>query len=90
MRWPPLHETLVALVESVSQEPNSLLRVERADLRVPLEVKATFGPEGPAVLARVPHTRWIAGFQIPTSMSQLSITCEVDGLDTIMQAAEVA
>jgi hypothetical protein len=90
MRWPPLYETLVALVESVSPEPNSVLRVERADLRIPLEVKATFGSEGPAVLARVPHTRWIAGFQIPTSMSELSIICQVEPLDPINRTAEVA
>lgn len=76
MRWPLLYETLAALVESVSPEPGSGLRLARADLRVPLEVSATFGPDGPTVYARVPHSRWVAGFQIPTSMSELTVTSE--------------
>lgn len=81
MRWPQLHETLTALVESVSPEPGSGLRLTQADLRVPLEVSAIFGPDGSAVLARVPHSRWVAGFQTPTSMSELTVTCGPAELD---------
>ena len=76
MSWPQLYETLTALVESVSPEPGSGLRLARANLRVPLEVSATFGPGGPTVFARVPHSRWVAGFQTPASMSDLTVTTE--------------
>jgi hypothetical protein len=76
MRWPQLYETLAALIESVSPETGSGLHLARADLRVPLEVSATFGPEGPTVFARIPHSRWVAGFQTPTVMSELTVTGE--------------
>jgi hypothetical protein len=87
MRWPQLYETLAALVESVSPEPGSGLRLARADLRVPLEVSATFGPDGPAVYARVPHSRWVAGFQTPASMSELTVTSEPGAPDEFPREA---
>jgi hypothetical protein len=80
MSWPELHHTLTALVESISPPEDSDLRVDRADLLVPLEVTTVTGPDGPTVLARVPHSRWVAGFLPPVSMSRLSVRRVPEGV----------
>jgi hypothetical protein len=79
MSAPELHRTLTALVEAISPPPGGGLRIDRADLLVPLEVTVLPGPDGPRLHARVPHSRWISGFQPPVAMSRFSVEAVRDG-----------
>ena len=72
MRWPQLHETLAALVESVSPGPGSGLAPGRADARRAAGDLGDRCRAGRAARSTPvsPHSRWVAGF-LPRPMSQL-------------------
>lgn len=65
MSWVELHLTLAELVAAMQPPIGSGLRIDRAELDVPLEAVPARGPDGLTLLGRVPHSRWKAGF-LPT------------------------
>lgn len=73
MSWPELHETLLGLVAALEPPRDTSLRVEVAEIDVPLEVLTTTGPDGPVIFARAPHSRWTSGFLTPTHGGRLVI-----------------
>jgi hypothetical protein len=62
MSWTELHLTLTGLVSAVQPAPGAGLRVERAELTVPLEATASIRQGTVVLLGRVPHSRWRSGF----------------------------
>ncbi len=63
MRWTELHDTLTDLVAALDPPAHTELTVTSAEMTVPLETHTTIGHDGrPRFLARVPHSRWNAGF----------------------------
>ena len=69
MSWPELSDTLTALVSAFEPPADSGLTLKRAELVVPLEAATGDAPDGPLVLARAPHSRWVSGF-LPPIQSQ--------------------
>ncbi|WP_367325930.1 hypothetical protein [Streptomyces sp. HUAS ZL42] len=63
MNWPELHRTLVDLVTAIEPAGGEGLRIDSAELRVPLEATTRTGPDGLTFFARVPQSQWQSGFQ---------------------------
>ncbi|HEX9538234.1 MAG TPA: hypothetical protein VGA04_08695 [Streptosporangiaceae bacterium] len=76
MRWNPLADTLIELVQSIVPPAGAGLVVTEAELKVPLEVHIASSRQGLVVLAQPPHSRWKSGFLPPTHMSRISIAVE--------------
>jgi hypothetical protein len=62
MSWTELHRTLTDLVGGIEPPLDSGLRVDRAELSVPLEARLAEQRGTIVLLGRVPHSRWQSGF----------------------------
>jgi hypothetical protein len=73
MIWPQLHRTLTDLVQALEPDENSGLHIDLAELSVPLELTTAVVDGALVVHARVPHSRWKAGFLPRTSTATLRV-----------------